>query len=116
MGLNLKQCVMSGIAIALAVPLFLWLRPSLGLEGASWVCVIVVAPIAATAFIKIKNLPLLEFIIAFGKWFLTRNPLVSQPKNMYRDAVTQMRFEKSRLTRKRFKTKEDLDVPDQTDY
>lgn len=126
MGLNLKQCIMSGIAIALAVPIFLWLRPSIGLEGASWVCVVIVAPVGATAFIKIKNLPLLEYVIAFVKWFLTKNPLVSQPKNMYMDAVTQvrldkaqmklnkaqMRFDKARITKKHMRFEE---VPDESD-
>jgi len=111
MGLNLKQCIMSGIAIGLAVPLFITLRPALGLEGASWVCVIIVAPIGATAFVKIKNLPLLEYVIAFVKWFFTRNPLVSQTKNMYMEAVTQMRFEKARIIRKRIIIEE---VPDES--
>ena len=115
MGLNLKQCIMCGVAIALAVPLFITLRPALGLEGASWICVIIVAPIGATAFIKIKNLPLLEYVIAFAKWFLTRNPLVSQPNNMYMDAVSQMRFEKARIKRKHSKYEEDSDESNETD-
>lgn len=108
MGLNLKQCIMSSIAIALAIPIFISLRPSLGLEGAAWVCVIIVAPIAATAFIKIKNLPLLEYVIAFVKWFLTRNPLVNETKNTYMDAITKMRFEKKKAFKPnlRFKSKE----------
>lgn len=123
MGLNLRQCIMSLIAIALAIPIFLWLRPSIGLEGASWVCVIIVAPIGATAFVKIKNLPLLDFVIAFVKWFMTRNPLVSQPSNLYKDTVSQMRLTNARKVQKRsrFKRKslleyeEDIDEPNETD-
>ena len=114
---------MSLIAIALAIPIFLWLRPSIGLEGASWVCVIIVAPIGATAFVKIKNLPLLDFVIAFVKWFMTRNPLVSQPSNLYKDTVSQMRLTNTRKVQKRsrFKRKslleyeEDIDEPNETD-
>ena len=103
MGLNLKQCIMCGIAIALAVPIFVLLRPKIGLEPASWICLIVVAPIGATAFVKIKGLPLLEYAIAFVKWYLTPNNLVYKQKNAYMEALKQMRAEehkKSLVNRK----------------
>ena len=108
MGMNLKQCVICGIAIALAVPIFIILRPKIGLEPASWICLVIVAPIGATAFVKIQNLPLLEYVIAFIKWYLTPNHLVYQQKNAYMEAIKQMRAETPKKSKKRRKHKKEV--------
>lgn len=108
MGMNLKQCVICGIAIALAVPIFIILRPRIGLEPASWICLVIVAPIGATAFVKIQNLPLLEYVIAFIKWYLTPNHLVYQQKNAYMEAIKQMRAETPKKSKKRRKHKKEV--------
>ena len=120
MGMNLKQCIICGIAIALAVPIFIILRPKIGLEPASWICLIIVAPIGATAFVKINNLPLLEYVIAFIKWYLTSKHLVYQQKNAYMEAIKQMRADtpKTNIKRKKkhLKKKEVLDESVKANY
>ena len=47
MGLTLRQLLCSGIAIGLAVLIYLWAKPLLGQETASWLCILAAAPIAA---------------------------------------------------------------------
>ena len=50
MGLTLRQLLCSGIAIGLAVLIYLWAKPLLGQETASWLCILAAAPIAAAGF------------------------------------------------------------------
>ena len=50
MGLNLRQMICSGAAIAVAVAVYLGLTPLLGHETAGWVCIVAAAPIAAAGF------------------------------------------------------------------
>ena len=50
MGLTLRQLLCSGIAIGLAVLIYLWAKPLLGQETASWLCILAAAPIAAARF------------------------------------------------------------------
>ena len=50
LGLNLRQMICSGAAIAVAVAVYLGLTPLLGHETAGWVCIVAAAPIAATGF------------------------------------------------------------------
>lgn len=40
MGLTLRQLLCSGIAIGLAVLIYLWAKPLLGQETASWLCIL----------------------------------------------------------------------------
>ena len=47
LGLNLRQMICSGAAIAVAVAVYLGLTPLLGHETAGWVCIVAAAPIAA---------------------------------------------------------------------
>ena len=53
MGLTLRQLLCSGIAIGLAVLIYLWAKPLLGQETASWLCILAAAPIAAAGFFKL---------------------------------------------------------------
>ena len=47
LGLNLRQMICSGAAIAVAVAVYLGLTPLLGHETAGWVCIVAAAPTAA---------------------------------------------------------------------
>ena len=47
MGLTLRQLLCSGIAIGLAVLIYLLAKPLLGQETASWLCILAATPIAA---------------------------------------------------------------------
>ena len=49
-GLTLRQCVCSVLAIVVAVVLYFVLKPYLGSELLSWVCMLGAAPFAAMGF------------------------------------------------------------------
>ena len=61
MGLTLRQLLCSGIAIGLAVLIYLWAKPLLGQETASWLCILAAAPIAAAGFLSYDGLPFEKF-------------------------------------------------------
>lgn len=63
MGLTLRQLLCSGTAIGLAVLIYLWAKPPLGQEPASWLCILAAAPIAAAGFISYDGLPFEKFVI-----------------------------------------------------
>lgn len=62
MGLTLRQLLCSGIAIGLAVLIYLWAKPLLGQETASWLCILAAAPIAAAGFLSYDGLPFEKFV------------------------------------------------------
>lgn len=63
MGLTLRQLLCSGIAIGLAVLIYLWAKPLLGQETASWLCILAAAPIAAAGFFSYDGLPFEKFVM-----------------------------------------------------
>ena len=63
MGLTLRQLLCSGFAIGLAVLIYLWAKPLLGQETASWLCILAAAPIAAAGFLSYDGLPFEKFVI-----------------------------------------------------
>ena len=64
MGLTLRQLLCSGIAIGLAVLIYLWAKPLLGQETASWLCILAAAPIAAAGFFRYDDLNFEQFLVA----------------------------------------------------
>ena len=64
MGLTLRQLLCSGIAIGLAVLIYLWAKPLLGQETASWLCILAAAPIAAAGFLSYDGLPFEKFVMS----------------------------------------------------
>ena len=50
-GLSLRQFVFSLLAILVAVGIYFALKPRLGTETVSWVCILGAAPFAAMGFI-----------------------------------------------------------------
>ena len=57
-GLTLRQCIFSALACAVAVGLYFLLRPCLGMEALSWICILAAAPILSGRVLvyKPKNL------------------------------------------------------------
>ena len=49
-GLSLRQLIFSALAMAVAVGLYFLLKPYVGTETVSWVCVLGAAPFAALGF------------------------------------------------------------------
>lgn len=89
-GLTLRQFVFSVLGCAVAVALYFALKDKLGLEVATWVCVLGVAPFAALGFLRYNGMPAEQVFIA---WLKTRwiNPrkYLSQPSSYYYEAMAE---------------------------
>ena len=73
MGLNLRQMICSGAAIAVAVAVYLGLTPLLGHETAGWVCIVAAAPIAAAGFFTYDCLTFEKFLLVVIDSTVIRN-------------------------------------------
>lgn len=87
-GLTLRQFIFSVLGCAVAVALYFALKDKLGLEVATWVCVLGVAPFAALGFLKYNGMPAEQVFIAWvrTKWINPRKYL-SQPSSYYYEAM-----------------------------
>lgn len=87
-GLTLRQFIFSVLGCAVAVVLYFALKDKLGLEVATWVCVLGVAPFAALGFLRYNGMPAEQVFIA---WLKTRwiNPrkYPAQPSSYYYEAM-----------------------------
>lgn len=66
-GLSMRQFIFSILAIAVAVWLYFLLKPYMGMETVSWVCVLGAAPFAALGFITYHGMTAEQFRGAEGK-------------------------------------------------
>ena len=64
-GLPMRQCIFSVLAIAVAVGLYFVLKPYLGAETLSWVCILSAAPFAALGFITYHGMTAERFLWAW---------------------------------------------------
>ena len=87
-GLSLRQFVFSLAAILVAVGIYFLLRPYLGTETVSWVCILGAAPFAALGFIKYNGMTAERFILAWLRSeFLTPKRLTFRATNLYYEAI-----------------------------
>lgn len=83
-GLSLRQFIFSVIACIVAVVLYFVLKPYLGLETLSWVCILGAAPFAVLGFVKYNGMTAEKFIVAVIKSeFLTPKKLTFKATNIY---------------------------------
>jgi len=83
-GLSLRQFVFSVCACAVAVGLYFLLKPYVGTETVSWMCILGAAPFAALGFIKYNGMTAEKFIYAWIKSeFLMPKKLVFHSTNTY---------------------------------
>lgn len=85
-GLSLRQCIFSVLAIAVAIGLYLGLKPYVGTETVSWVCVLGAFPFAALGFIKYHGMTAEQFV-----WAWLRSELI-EPR-FYHCGTTNLYFE-----------------------
>ena len=110
-GLSLRQFIFSVLACGVAVLAYFTLKPLLGLETVSWVCIIAAVPFAAIGFVKYNGMNAEEFIWAWIKSeFLLPKRLCFGETNLYL-AMFKASYEekkkkkgKVRLPRKKRKT------------
>lgn len=66
-GLSARQLLCAGLAVAVAVGVYLGLGQVIGRETASWLCLVCAAPMAAAGFFSYNGLNLEQFVWAFLK-------------------------------------------------
>jgi hypothetical protein len=72
------------LACGVAVGLYFLLRPYLGMETLSWICILAAAPFAVLGFVKYNGMVAEQLILAWIKSeFLTPKVLVYKPRNLY---------------------------------
>ncbi len=83
-GLSLRQFIFSICACGVAVGIYFLLKPIVGLETVSWLCVIGATPFAALGFIKYNGMTAEKFVWAWIKSeLLMPKKLVFRPTNTY---------------------------------
>ena len=83
-GLSLRQFIFSVLACGVAVAVYFLLKPILGLETVSWVCILAAVPFGALGFIKYNGMTAEQFIIAwFRSTYLIPKKLLFGNTNYY---------------------------------
>lgn len=83
-GLSLRQFIFSLLACVVVVILYFTLKPHLGLETVSWVCILGAIPFAVLGFVKYNGMTAEQFIVAFIKSeFIIPKRLTFKSKNIY---------------------------------
>lgn len=100
-GLSPRQFFFSLIACGVAVGLYFLLRPYVGMETVSWMCVLGAAPFAALGFIKYHGMTAEQLLWAWIRSeFLIPKRLVFRPENMYYEVLEENIAKKEREGRK----------------
>lgn len=87
-GLSLRQFIFSVLACGAAVGLYFLLRPVLGTEAVSWVCILGAAPFAVLGFVRYHGMNAEQFLWAWIKsQILIPKRLVFQSENFYYEAL-----------------------------
>lgn len=83
-GLSLRQFIFSACACVVAVGLYFLLKPYLGTETVSWVCILGAAPFAALGFLKYNGMTAEKFIYTWVKSeFIMPKRLTFRATNTY---------------------------------
>ena len=107
-GLSLRQFFFSALACAAAVSVYFLLKPIIGLETVSWVCVLAAVPFAVLGFMRYNGMTAEQFIWAWIKSeFLLPKYLYFGEENLY---VDMFRYSAEERRHRRRKQKEPIDA------
>ena len=99
-GLSMRQFIFSALAAGVAVMLYFILKPIVGMETVSWVCILGVAPFAVMGFITYHGMTAEQFLLTwFRSEILEPKYLLFEPTNLYYEALRETieRHEKEAL-------------------
>lgn len=83
-GLSLRQLAFSLLAVVVAIGLYFGLKPYLGAETVSWVCILGAAPFAAMGFITYHGMTAEKFVwVWLRSEMLEPRFLTFRPVNLY---------------------------------
>ena len=87
-GLSMRQFIFSALAAGVAVVLYFVLKPIVGMETVSWVCILGAAPFAAMGFITYHGMTAEQFLLTwFRSEILEPRELRFEPTNLYYEAL-----------------------------
>ncbi len=87
-GLSLRQFVFSLMAVGVAIGLYFLLKPHLGPETVSWMCILGAAPFAALGFITYNGMPAEKLLWAWLRSeVIEPKRLVFGERNYYYDVL-----------------------------
>ena len=99
-GLSLRQFIFSVLACIVAVCAYFLLRPHLGTETVSWVCILVAVPFAVVGFVKYNGMTAEKFIWAYIKSeILIPKRLVFRNTNLYWQMIEEGKKDKGKKGR-----------------
>lgn len=88
-GLSLRQTVFSALAVGIAAALYFLLKPVLGAETVSWVCILGAAPFAAMGFFRYNGMTAEKFFWAWLRSEVIEPKILHfQPSNLYYEAMS----------------------------
>lgn len=83
-GLSMRQFIFSLLAVIVAVGLYFLLKPYVGTETVSWMCILGAAPFAAMGFVNYHGMTAEQFLWAwFRSEILEPKRLIFEPTNLY---------------------------------
>ena len=83
-GLSLRQFVFSVLAVGIAVLLYFVLKPHVGTETVSWMCILGAAPFAAMGFISYHGMTAEQFLWAWLRSEVLEPRYIKfEPVNLY---------------------------------
>ena len=87
-GLSMRQFVFSILAAGVAVGLYFFLKPYVGTETVSWMCILGAAPFAAMGFVTYNGMTAEQFLWAWLRSeVLEPKQIKFEPVNLYYEAL-----------------------------
>ena len=87
-GLNMRQLICSGLAVASAVAIYFYARKTVSQEVITYLYIAAAAPFAAIGFIKYNGMPMEKIFVAWMKDnFLVPRRLTVKSNNIYLEAL-----------------------------
>ena len=83
-GLSLRQLVFSVLAVGVAIGLYFLLKPYVGTETVSWICILGAVPFAAMGFVSYHGMTAEQFLwVWFRSEILEPKEIIFEPVNLY---------------------------------
>ena len=101
-GLTLRQFIFTVLAAAASIISYFLLRPVIGIEAVSWVCMLTAVPFAVLGFVRYNGMPAEKFIWAWIKSeILMPKHLCFGNSNLYMELLSGAERDKQRQKKKR---------------
>ena len=101
-GLTMRQFIFTCLAIAASIFSYFLLKPLIGIEAVSWVCMLTAVPFAVLGFVRYNGMPAEKFIWAWIKSeILMPKHLCFGNSNLYMELLSGAERDKQRQKKKR---------------